>query len=410
MIDGDRDPEEQPRLRLTSSASGKTSRSSRDQVKPFSWMIAGILISVLASFLIVRYEVERGPQFALTPAQFAKQEWGGAGKSNHKTISLADLYRRSTPAIFRVDASQDVKGKVLPTEERTGTGFLIDTHGHLLTNYHVVEGTTDVNVIFRNDRIVRAHVLGTDPSNDLALLEAPATDGIRPLRLGDSAALVPGQPIAAIGNPLGLTDTLSSGIVSALDRTISAPNGYSIAHIIQGDIEINQGSSGGPLFDAYGDVVGITAAIARKGDGSVPGVAYAIPASTIRTVLARLLKGAPVQHAYLGVRTLTILPRYAAALGLQSRQGALVLLVQKGGPAARAGLRACTKTITIDGGSYRTGGDIIAAVNGEPVRSSDDLSALVGGLAPGRTVRLTVYRGRHRIVMLRVRLGQRPAS
>jgi 2-alkenal reductase len=303
-----------------------------------------------------------------------------------------------------------VKGKVLPSEERTGTGFLIDSRGHLLTNYHVVEGTTDVSVIFQNDRIVRAHVVATDPSNDLALLEAPATDGIRPLRLGDSTALVPGQPIAAIGNPLGLTDTLTSGIVSALNRTIAAPNGYSIAHIIQGDIEIDQGSSGGPLFDAYGDVVGITAAIARQGTGSVPGIAYAIPAATIRTVLARLLKGMPVEHGFLGVNTLSIVPRYAFALGLQKREGALVLVVHKGTPAAKAGLRACTKTIKIDGGSYRTGGDIITAVNGQPVRTSDDLSALIGGMQPGQVVRLRIYRGRRSTLTIRVRLGQRPAS
>jgi putative serine protease PepD len=265
-----------------------------------------------------------------------------------------------------------------------GSGFVYDTNGHVVTNAHVVEGATSIQVRFPNGKTYKATVVGTDPSTDLAVIDvdAPST-AFKPLTLADSSALAVGEEVVAIGSPFGLENTVTSGIVSALDRSMQAPNGYTINGAIQTDAAINHGNSGGPLLDLRGRVIGVNSQIESDSGGS-DGVGFAVPSNTVKSIVSQLVAGGTVQHAYLGV-------------GLSQPQGSVagaqVSEVRNGTPAATAGLQA---------------GDVITSVDGNSVASVEALQSAIDTRKPGDTVKLGFVRdGANHTVT--VKLGTRPS-
>ncbi|HWA55349.1 MAG TPA: trypsin-like peptidase domain-containing protein [Solirubrobacterales bacterium] len=295
----------------------------------------------------------------------------------------------------------------------TGSGFLIDDEGHIVTNNHVVEGATKVEVkLGSSDTEHEAEVVGTDPATDIALLKVEVPAGQQhPLSLGNSAKVSVGDPVVAIGNPFGLDRTVTAGIVSALQRQIQAPNGFAISHVIQTDAAINPGNSGGPLIDSEGSVIGINSQIQTggSGDGNV-GIGFAIPINTAREVVEQIEKNGKVQHAYIGISGGDITPALAKVLKLPVEKGVLVNEVVKGSPADKAGLEGGDTEATIEGVPVRLGGDVITEVEGKPVSSMEEVVDAVNSAQPGDKMELTVLRGDNETKHVTVTLGVRPAK
>jgi S1-C subfamily serine protease len=300
--------------------------------------------------------------------------------------------------------------------QANGSGIVIDDKGTILTNYHVIENAIKVNVSFEKGKTVEARVVGKDPSNDLAVLRVP-TDGVtlHPIPLGDSSTAQVGDPVYAIGNPFDLQRTLTTGVVSALQRKLEAPNGFQIYNVIQTDAPINPGNSGGPLLNAAGQVIGINSQIetASSGGGSV-GIGFAIPINTAKSEISRLEAGGTVSSSgYLGVTSVTI-DSSLSALNLPVKSGALVESVQKGSPAEKAGIKGGTPATTEGNGGVSIGGDIIRAVEGRTVSSSEDLAAAIGSKKPGEVVTISLLRangsGGWEPKTIKVTLGNRPAQ
>ncbi|HMD57950.1 MAG TPA: trypsin-like peptidase domain-containing protein [Solirubrobacteraceae bacterium] len=296
--------------------------------------------------------------------------------------------------------------------EATGSGIVIDSNGTILTNYHVVENAIKVTVSFEQGKTVEAQIVGKDPSNDLAILRIhPDGLTLHPLTLGDSSSAQVGDPVYAIGNPFDLERTLTTGVVSALQRHLEAPNGFTIENVIQTDAPINPGNSGGPLLDSLGRVIGINSQIETggSGGGSV-GIGFAVPINTAKSEIAQLEKGGTVSGAYLGVSTLTI-DGSLAALNLPVSTGALVESVEKGSPAAKAGIKGGVPAAT-EGGELAVGGDIIVSIDGKTVTSSDDVVSAISLRKPGETVSIGLLRanghGGYKHVTVTVTLGNRP--
>jgi S1-C subfamily serine protease len=294
----------------------------------------------------------------------------------------------------------------------TGSGFVIDDEGHVITNNHVVEGADDVSVkLGDSEESYEAEVVGTDPGTDIALLkvDAPAS-AIHPLQLGRSSELEVGDPVVAIGNPFGLDRTVTSGIVSALQRNIQAPNGFSISHVIQTDAAINPGNSGGPLINAAGEVIGINAQIATGGGGNGNvGIGFAIPIDTLRDNLEQLKETGEVEHAFIGITGATVTSELAKALNLSVEEGVLIQTIVDDGPADKAGLEAGNTSATIDGEEVRLGGDVITEVDGEKAEEMEELIELIQESDPGDKLTLTILRdGQEKTVD--VTLGTQPQS
>ncbi len=297
------------------------------------------------------------------------------------------------------------------TATATGSGFLIDTEGHIVTNNHVVEEATKVEVkLGASDKTYEAKVVGADPASDIALLkvEAPA-ESLHPLPLGDSKKVAVGESVVAIGNPFGLDRTVTSGIVSALQRQIQAPNGWSISHVIQTDAAINPGNSGGPLINSSREVIGINSQIQTGGSNGNVGIGFAIPIDTAREVVKQIEEHGEVKHAYLGISGGSITPELAQALKLPVESGVLVNEVVKGGPADKAGVKGGDTSATIEGASIRLGGDVITAVDGKKVVGMEAVINAVNEAKPGEKMTLTVDRnGKSQDIA--VTLGVRPSS
>jgi S1-C subfamily serine protease len=299
--------------------------------------------------------------------------------------------------------------------QATGSGIVISSNGTILTNYHVVENAVKVTVSFEKGKTVEAQVIGKDPSNDLAVLKI-STDGLtlHPLTLGDSSAVQVGDPVYAIGNPFDLERTLTTGVISALQRQITAPNGFTIGNVLQTDAPINPGNSGGPLLDSAGQVIGINSQIETggSGNGSV-GIGFAVPINTAKSELHQLEQGGTVRGAYLGLSTLTI-DGSLAALNLPVSSGALVQSVQPGTGAAKAKIKAGTISTTTENGQVAVGGDIIVSIDGKPVHSSEDVANYVEAKKPGDTITVGLKRatgnGSYVDKTVTVTLGSRPNS
>jgi S1-C subfamily serine protease len=295
----------------------------------------------------------------------------------------------------------------------TGSGIVLDSQGHILTNNHVIEGADKIEVkLGESDKEYTAEVVGTDPASDLALLkvDAPSSE-LTPLPLGDSSKMEVGDPVVAIGNPFGLDRTVTSGIVSALQRQIQAPNGFSIDNVIQTDAAINPGNSGGPLINGAGEVIGINSQIETGGngaDGNV-GIGFAIPINTAKEVISELETKGTVEHAYLGIQGGTITPQLADDLNLPVKEGVLIASVEPGGPAAKAGLQGGNTQATIGGSEIVLGGDVITEADGKKITNMEQIIELVGEKKVGDEVTLKYVRdGKEKTAT--VKLGARPAK
>jgi putative serine protease PepD len=336
------------------------------------------------------------------------------------TMSINEIYRRSAPGVVQITST--TKGSTstglfgnqfsTPPEQALGSGFVIDKAGHIVTNYHVVQGAVDIKVSFSNQDTVKAKVVGTDPSTDLAVLRVDeSANALTPLTLGDSDSTQVGDEVVAIGNPFGLDRTATAGIVSALQRGITAPNGYTIDHAIQTDAPINHGNSGGPLLNAHGQVIGVTSQI-ETGDSSATGnvgIGFAVPSNTVKNVVAQILRNGSVAHAYLGIAGEDITPTLADNYKLPVNAGVLVASVKSGSGAAHAGMKAGTTRVVVAGETYILGGDVIVAADGRAISSINQLRDAIAAHKPGDKIRLTVYRGAKK-TSVTVTLGRQPAT
>jgi S1-C subfamily serine protease len=334
--------------------------------------------------------------------------------STGKTLTVADIYRRAAPGVVFVTArivTQTNSPFGFPLEQQglaTGSGFVIDRRGYILTNAHVVEGTKTASISFQEaGDTVDAHVVGRDLSTDIAVLKVdPGKAKLHVLPLGNSNRVHVGDPAIAIGNPFGYDRTVTTGIVSALQRQIRAPNGFTIGHVIQTDAPINPGNSGGPLLNAAGQVIGITSQIATAGSRGSVGIGFAVPINTAKRVVPQLEQHGRILHAYLGVTTYPLNQDLAGAVNLKVDQGAIVQDVSPGGPADRGGLH---------GGKVHTdqgivlGGDVIVEVDGEKIVKPDDIAAAINDNRPGDVVTVKFYRD-NKLTTKQIKLGTRPAS
>ena len=341
-----------------------------------------------------------------------------------KPLTIHDIYDRDAPGVVQVTATSRVRtqaspfldpfgfgGPVIQTQRALGSGFVVDKAGHIVTNYHVVQGASRVEVSFSNQERLPARIVGRDPSTDLAVLQVRATSrALTPLTLGDSDLVRVGDAVVAIGNPLGEDRSITAGIVSALERRIYAPNGAPIDHAIQTDAALNHGNSGGPLLNARGQVVGVTSQIQTTGSnaGNI-GIGFAIPVNTVNTVVAQLIAHGYVQHPFVGVQARAITPSVAKLFRLPVRHGLLVSSVCAKTGAAAAGLRGAKQQVTVAGDTWPLGGDIIVKADGVPVGSVDMLRQIVAQQKPGDSIALVVVRGA-KTMTLHVKLGRQPLS
>lgn len=326
---------------------------------------------------------------------------------------LINLYERTNPAVVYIEVLVERGGSL--RQLSSGSGFVIDQEGYVVTNNHVVENADALQVTFFDGSVTReAEVVGRDAYSDLAVVkvDAPA-DRLRPLRLGDSDVLQVGQRVIAIGNPFGLQGTMTAGVVSAVGRTLTsqilAGGAFSNPEIIQTDASINPGNSGGPLLDSRGRVVGVNTAI-RSATGANAGVGFAVPVNTVKRILPDLIEEGAYEYPYLGITSNTNLTvaELAQLLNLPVEQGVLIAEVQPDTAAAEAGLKGGDREVEVMGQSVVAGGDIITAIDGERLRTFDDLVAyLVSDTEVGQDVTLTFIRDGQQMEVS-VTLGERP--
>jgi S1-C subfamily serine protease len=348
---------------------------------------------------------------------------------------ISGIYNRVVPSVVQIRAIHRVgQQQVLPRlpdipgspfeqppdsppdpdeffEHSGGSGFVWDNRGRIITNHHVIDGADRVTVVFSDHTELEAEILGSDPDSDLAVLQVEANETTtRPVELGNSDAVQVGQMAAAIGNPFGQEFTITSGIISALGRTIRSGNSrFSIPHVLQTDAPINPGNSGGPLLDRHGRVIGVnTQIISRSGASS--GIGFAVPINTAKRVVPALIQEGHYDYAWLGISGTTLSPDAAELMNLpRDTRGTLVIEVTEEGPADKAGLEGSDRTVTQQGIDYRLGGDIIVAVNETPIEEIDELIAyLIEDTRPGDETVMEVIRDGNR-ESVTVTLGERPS-
>jgi putative serine protease PepD len=317
---------------------------------------------------------------------------GSPAASSTKTMSVNGVYRAARDGVVEITVTTSggsdnspfpFGGSGSQQSQAQGSGFVYDSAGHIVTNDHVVANATKISVMFSDGSKYSAKVVGSDPSTDLAVLKVNAPSSkLHPLTLGDSSKLAVGDGVVAIGAPFGLDETVTTGIVSALNRDISSTNNFTISGAIQTDAAINHGNSGGPLLNMSGDVIGVNTQIESDSGGN-EGVGFAVPSSTISSVASKLVSGQTVQHPYLGVFVQTP----------ANRSGAAVAQVKSGSPADAAGLKA---------------GDVITSFAGQTIQSPDDLTAVVAAKAPGDKVSVTYVRNGS-TKTAQVTIGNRPS-
>lgn len=350
--------------------------------------------------------------------------------------ALTQVYRNTLPAVVNIRVTQKIEPEVrdnrldfpfgpfgpfsnqpfprTPEEfynRGQGSGFVWDKEGHIVTNYHVVENASDVEVVFADGKSVEAEVLGTDPDADLAVVKVdlPASD-LNPLPLGDSDELQVGQLAIALGNPFGQEFTMTTGIISAVGRTIRSGNSpFSIPEVIQTDAAINPGNSGGPLLTRRGEVVGINTQIISR-SGSNAGIGFAVPINIAKQIVPTLIKGESFEYAWLGITGTTLSAEVIDFMKLPSdTRGALVISVTQDSPADEAGLQGSDKILKVAGAEYQLGGDVIVAIDDQPVEDMEDLiTYLVEETRPGDEVTLKVIRSDGEQESISLVLGARP--
>jgi S1-C subfamily serine protease len=373
-----------------------------------SGLLGGLIVLVLGAILISTDVIDTGDSSTVVQRQSPITQPTSDDSEGGRTVR--DIYAEEGRGVAFISAegvsSEGTSPFGVPQEgEATGSGFVVDKDGTVLTNAHVVDGADSVTVSFEDGgEEIDAEVKGVDASSDLAVLKIDPSevDNLEVLPLGDSSKVEVGDPVIAIGNPFGYSRTVTTGIVSGLQREITAPDGFQISNVIQTDASINPGNSGGPLLDGNGRVIGINSQIATGGGQGSVGVGFAVPVNTAKELLPELREGGEIERAWFGVQMSDVTEDVAQQLDLPVDKGALVVEATEGGPADDAGIR---------GGDPQTGegGDLIVAVDGKEIATGDELAAAIAGKQPGDTVEVELYRGDDKQTV-EVELGERPAS
>ena len=370
-------------------------------------VIRPIAIAVLLVGVFFYFTTYRSRSFHLINSPAEKIEVTEA--ANNESLDTEEqtnisVYRKNISSVVNVTSkavAYDFFYGLVP-QEGQGSGFIIDHDGHILTNYHVIADARQVEVTLHNRKKYRATVVGTDRSHDLAIIQIKVPE-LAPMTLGDSKNLQVGQKVYAIGNPFGLSGTLTSGIVSSI-RSVQEPEGVTIDEAIQTDAAINPGNSGGPLLNSRGEVIGINTMIASN-SGQNAGIGFAIPINTAKAVLNDLVTLGRVRRPALGIVTIPISPDLADELGLASDYGLLIVRVVPGGAADRAGLRGGNDRAMLGNQPIMIGGDLIVAIDGQDVQDQQELSRVMNGHRAGDAIRVTIYRGKRKM-QVQVTLGE----
>src|SRR5215207_2057396 len=368
------------------------------QRSPVSNLIAGVLgglmVLIAGAILIATDVIDTGDtRTVVRQAPISQRATDPAATDGGRTVQ--DIYRAEGSSVVFIQSEGVSESSPFGQQQgtATGSGFVVDKDGTVLTNAHVVEGAKSVTVSFEEGGdSIDAEVKGVDADSDLAVLKIDpgAVDGLRAIPLGDSSKAQVGDPAVAIGNPLGFQRTVTTGIVSALGRQIDAPSGFSISNVIQTDASINPGNSGGPLLDAQGRVIGINSQIATGGGQGSVGIGFAVPIDTAKDLLPKLRQGREIERAYLGVQMADVTSDVASQLDLPVDHGALIQSVEDGSPADDAGLRAGHDQTS---GGVTAGGDLIVSVDGKEIDGAQDVVNAVSGKQPGDKIEIEFYRG-----------------
>ncbi len=356
----------------------------------------GLLLAA-GFYFYTTHHISSAPDWLGKPTKVELTEAAGPPTFDAEEQINIDVYKKGIPSVVNITStavSMDFFWGPVP-QQGQGSGFIIDKEGHILTNYHVVEGARQVEVTLHNKKKYRAKIIGLDSSHDLAVIQIDAP-GVVPATLGDSKNLIVGQKVYAIGNPFGLNGTMTRGIISSL-RPIRSPEGAYIDEAIQTDAAINPGNSGGPLLNSHGEVIGITSMIATGGSNQSAGIGFAIPINTAKAVINDLVTFGRVRRPSLGIRSVAIGPELAEELGLPANYGILILQVVPGGAADHAGLRGGNQRAYIGNTPVMLGGDLIVAIDGDTVADQQDLANVMNKHHAGDVVTVTVFRGKRRI-------------
>ena len=360
--------------------------------------IGAIIVIAIFSVLLVSPQESIKPEIVVSNGH-ATSTVGEVTSSFSKSLSLIEIFEKSEPGVVRVNVQ---RAEAIEGVSGVGSGFVFDKKGHIITNAHVVDDADKIVVTFLDGRSYNAEIIGIDEFTDIAVIQVNADLSLlRPILIGDSSNLKVGEQIAAIGNPFGLSGSMTSGIVSQLGRLLPSGAGYSIPDIIQTDAAINPGNSGGPLLNMRGEVVGINTAI-QSATGEFTGVGFAVPSKTIAKIVPVLVEKGEYKHPWIGISGRDIDPDLANVLNLRDAVGFLVVTIIEDSPASKAGLIESDKTIEIEGIQYPIGGDVILSVDGIEVRKIDDIlihlqraksvgdEMLLEILRDGRTTNITI--------------------
>jgi S1-C subfamily serine protease len=368
-------------------------------------LLGGLVVLVIGAILIETDVIDTGDSTTrvVRQAPISQTATDPAAAQSGKTVQ--DIYRQEGRGVVFIQSEGVSGGENTFGEPQqgtaTGSGFVVDKDGTIITNAHVVDGASKVTVSFEEGgEAIEADVKGVDDDADIAVLKInPEGRNLTVLPLGDSSKLNVGDPVVAIGNPFGLQRTVTTGIVSALQRQVDAPSGFPISDVIQTDASINPGNSGGPLLNATGEVIGINSQIATGGGQGSVGIGFAVPIDQAKRELPKLRAGQEIKRAYLGVVMSDVTDQIAKQLDLPVKEGALVQTVTNGSPASKAGLHA--------GSSSGRGADVIVSIDGKSVTSADDVVQAVSEKQPGDSVEIEYYRGNDKRTVT-VKLGERP--
>ncbi len=341
----------------------------------------------------------------------AGETWRSASGLTPEEEAVIGIYRAASPSVVNITSTvltQDFFFRPVPERGGTGSGFVLEDRGYILTNNHVVENAESLEVTLADKSKHVAKLVGRDPNNDLAVVQiSAAKEKLTPLKLGDSDQLQVGQWAIAIGNPFGLERTVTRGVVSALGRSLRSDTGRQIRNIIQTDAAINPGNSGGPLLNSRGEVIGINTAIFTPSGGSV-GIGFAIPVNTAKRLLPQLIGRGRASHPWMGIQGLDITPSVAKTLNLPVKEGVMIGQVNPNGPAAQAGLRGSQRRVRVGNYLVSVGGDIVVGLDGKNVASVDDLIAyLEDKKKPGEELRVDILRD-GKAMSITLRIGELP--
>jgi S1-C subfamily serine protease len=360
-------------------------------------LLLGALIAGAFYWYTTRHSGVNPADYVSRPTKVELTEAAAPPAFDSEEQTTIDVYKKGIPSVVNITSTAvayDFFYGPVP-QEGQGSGFIIDKDGHILTNYHVIANAREVEVTLHNKKKYKAIVIGRDQVHDLAVIQIKAPD-LQPATLGDSTGLVVGQNVYAIGNPFGLSGTMTRGIISSL-RPIRTPQGSEIDEAIQTDAAINPGNSGGPLLNTHAEVIGINSMIATGGSNQSAGIGFAIPINTAKAVINDLITIGRVRRPSLGIRSLPIGPELAQEMGLAADYGVLIVEVVPGGAAERAGLKGGNQRAYLGNIPVMLGGDLIVAIDGEQIGDQQDLANSMNRHKAGDTVTVTIYRGKRKM-------------